>query len=252
MTKKGVFVDLNQLADVLTRQKKKRRKRRKQVQQKNRFITTDLTAQNAMISRHSYDLQHQPTPYRQQALYANGDLNRFGDRYDAGVSAEKGLKSLEEKGMKALEEIYTNSPLKVKSGDVKLPKTKHNTTVKRGHKTPNFKKTVIHPALPTKPLVTGAPPTQVFNSGFGASTRADGMTFHEATQGGGGVAEGAQDAPYGLRKDGLPKKRPGRKAVTSVYAEATPTYQNVLNSQQQPSLTDVLQQSQTKLDLTDE
>lgn len=137
MEKKPVALDLNQFADILAKKLKKKIKRKR----KKRFNVIDLTSQHAKISKTAYNklneqrqqllekklmtveerhragllnsgdhtIDQRRIPYRQQVLYGTGSFNQLGDRFDAGISADKKIKDLE---TQLQEVILLDTPLK--------------------------------------------------------------------------------------------------------------------------------------------
>jgi len=252
MAKKGVYVDLNQLADVLMRKKKKKRRRRKAVKGVPATQSQALqqeTTRNAMIR----------TPYAQQTLYGAGNFNQAGDKFDAGIQAEKrvegitqqitGIEKLGARELGQLKEQLTG----VESGLQLIMDKSTEPKVKRGRGAPRKNKSLkmrgrVGAVKANAPIEAQAqvsanlnrPSAPAFSTvGEGVATFGDGVISAEGKQGGGGVAPDVIMSP----RTGKPVRQYNRKAKGMTgMAEATPNYQQVLLEQQQPNLTDILQQ----------
>lgn len=111
MAKDLVTIDIKTLADLVKRAKPHAKK-------KKRFKSKDLHANSISGLRKrkaeykgEYALRRygEPIPYRQQVLYATGDFNRSGDRYDVGIQAEKSLSKLRDDYHDATRQAIKNS-----------------------------------------------------------------------------------------------------------------------------------------------
>jgi hypothetical protein len=268
MAKKGVYVDLNQLADVLMRKKKKKRRRRR-VRQPLATQAQQESTRNPMIR----------TPYAQQTLYGAGNFNVAGDKFDAGIQAEKQVGQLKqeisgiEKSGKAVVEDIEN-----RLGDTELElimtkeevkklrgRPKKNLSVKnRGNVATNKNKAnapvVAQAQVSTKMNRPKRP--AVSTVGAGIVTAGDGIVSAEGNQGGGGVAPddvvvtldvsepvAEVKAKRKYVKSGNYKKSNVGKLKPEQLAPFTPNYQNKASAQQEQKITDVLQPQQ---DMSDE
>ena len=224
MAKKGVYDDLNQLADVLMRKKKKKRRRRKAVKGVPATQAQALqqeTTMNAMIR----------TPYSQQTLYGAGNFNVAGDKFDAGIQADKKIKELEAKYHKeqgdAINRMLKN-PIDVPNSELDIIDLGGGETARVSTTRAQTSTKLNRPARPAVSTV-----------GEGIITMGDGIISAEGKQGGGGVAS---PAPYGFKPDGSPyKRKPKNFGMMTGIAEATPNYQNIILNKQEQKITDVLQ-----------
>lgn len=266
MAKKGVYVDLNQLADVLMRKKKKKRRRKKAIKGVPATQAQALqqeTTRNAMIR----------TPYAQQTLYGSGSFNVAGDKFDAGIQAERQvgqlkqeISGIERMGAKEIDQLKeqltgvagglagVESGLQLimdKSTEPKMKRRvgapKKNRSVKlRNVRKAGYKADAQVEAQAQVSANLNRPPAPAISSvGEGIATIGDGIISAEGKQGGGGVAP----ATVKLNKDGTPRKPRTVKPKSDAgklrpeqLAPFTPNFQNASLAQEQPVLTDVLQQ----------
>jgi hypothetical protein len=272
MAKKGVYVDLNQLADVLMRKKKKKRRRRR-VRQPMATQAQQESTRNPMIR----------TPYAQQTLYGAGNFNVAGDKFDAGIQAEKQVGQLKQE----ISGIEKNVEKQVETGkavvadirkqlDTELQLIMDKSTeptAKRSRGRPkknlsikNRSSGMVATIKANAPVVAQAQVSTKMNRpkrpaistvGSGMVTAGDGIVSAEGNQGGGGVApddvvvtsdvsEPVAEVKTKRKyvKSGLFKKSDVGKLKPEQLAPFTPNFQNKASAQQEQKITDVLQPQQ--------
>jgi hypothetical protein len=268
MAKKGVYVDLNQLADVLMRKKKKKKRRRRKavkgVPVTQAQVLQQETTRNAMIR----------TPYAQQTLYGAGNFNVAGDKFDAGIQAEKRVEGItqqisgiERMGAKEIDQLKeqitgvagglagVESGLQLIMDKSTEPKMKRRVGAPKKNKSVKLRSRrgamkadaqVQADAQVSSNLNRPLAPA-ISTVGEGIITMGDGIISAEGKQGGGGVAL----ATVKINKDGTPRKPRTVKPKSDTgklrpeqLAPFTPNFQNKASAQEQPVLTDVLQQQQ--------
>ena len=241
MAKKGVYVDLNQLADVLMRKKKKKRRRRRVRQPQAQQEST----RNPMIR----------TPYAQQTLYGAGNFNVAGDKFDAGIQAEKQVGQLKEQitgDEKNIDKQVETGKAVVadikKQFDTELQVIMEQEKIKRGRGRPRKNLSIknrgrVATVKANAPVEAQAQASTKMNRparpavstvGEGVITLGEGIVSAEGKQGGGGVALDDVVITSEVRMS----QRTGKPVR---QYNKTPNYQNKASSKQEQKLTDVLQ-----------
>jgi hypothetical protein len=197
------------------------------------------------------------TPYAQQTLYGSGNFNVAGDKFDAGIQAEKRVEGItqqisgiERMGAKEIDQLKeqltgVESELQVimdKSTEPKMKKKvgapKKNRSVKLRSKGGAVKANAQVEANAQVSANLNRPVRpEVSSVGDGIATFGDGIISAEGKQGGGGVAPDVIMSP----RTGKPVRQYIRKPKQEAM---TANFQNASLAQEQPVLTDVLQQQQ--------